>query len=288
MLVFGAIGWVVAANNPDAGFALWMGGMIGTLVLGLVIAFKKTLSVPLILLYAVVEGLFLGAVSQFFTLYFDEPAPRPSRASSAQAVIATLATFAGMFLAYKFGLIKVTAAFRRVMTMMIFGYALFAIVNFIFAMVGATRRSASAAAVASASRSRVRGRPGVVHPRARLRLDRAGDRQRCPAEVLVAPRARPDRHPGLALHRVPPPVRPSASVTEHRTTDTAGAGSPAPAVSSAVPGAAGAGADVVAPEARVELDRIRRRWAELPLDRAEARMPVLRRLLADLAPRSTH
>ena len=44
--------------------------------------------------------------------------------------------------------------------------------------------------------------------------------------------------------------------------------------------------DVVAPEARVELDRIRRRWAELPIDRAEARMPVLRRLLVDLAPRS--
>ena len=52
-----------------------------------------------------------------------------------QAVLATLATFAGMFLAYKFGLIKVTAKFRRIMTMMIFGYAIFAIVNFIFAVV---------------------------------------------------------------------------------------------------------------------------------------------------------
>ena len=50
--------------------------MIGTLVLGLVIAFKKTLSVPLILLYAVVEGLFMGAVSQFFNR------ARGSRASS--------------------------------------------------------------------------------------------------------------------------------------------------------------------------------------------------------------
>ena len=74
-------------------------------------------------------------------------------------------------------------------------------------------------------------------------------------------------------------------MTHDRTTDTAGAGSPAPAVSSAVPTTAG-GADVVAPEARVELDRIRRRWSELPVDRAEVRMPVLRRLLADLAPRS--
>ncbi len=83
-------------------------------------------------------------------------------------------------------------------------------------------------------------------------------------------------------------------MTVDRTTDTAGAGSPAPAVSS-VPPEAGrptadpappASADVVAPEARVELDRIRRRWAELPLERAESGMPLLLRLLADLTPRS--
>ena len=75
-------------------------------------------------------------------------------------------------------------------------------------------------------------------------------------------------------------------MTEHFTNDTAGAGSPAPAVSSLPSDAGGAGDDVVAPEARVELDRIRRRWAELPLERAESRMPVLRRLLADLTARS--
>ena len=139
VLVIGAIGWTVAANSPTGGFALWMGGMIGTLVLGLVIAFKKTLSVPLILLYAVVEGLFLGAVSQFFSLYFDEPGTPAFQGIVAQAVIATLATFTGMFLAYKFGLIKVTARFRRVMTMMIIGYALFAVVNFVFAVVTNTQ-----------------------------------------------------------------------------------------------------------------------------------------------------
>ncbi len=59
--------------------------------------------------------------------------------------------------------------------------------------------------------------------------------------------------------------------------DTAGAGSPAPAVSSA---------DVVAPEARVELERIARRWGELPVARAEGGMPLLRAALADLAARS--
>ena len=47
-----------------------------------------------------------------------------------------------------------------------------------------------------------------------------------------------------------------------------------------------ASGDVVAPQARTELDRIRRRWAELPIAAAEQRMPVLRHLLADLAPRT--
>ncbi|MBM6402730.1 Bax inhibitor-1/YccA family protein [Phycicoccus sp. CSK15P-2] len=124
---FGAVGWGIAAANPALGFMVWMGGMVATLVLGLVIAFKKALSVPLIVGYAVVEGLFVGAVSQFFEQRYA--------GIVAQAVLATLATFAGMFIAYKVGLIKVTPKFRRIVTMMIFGYAIFAVVNFVFAMV---------------------------------------------------------------------------------------------------------------------------------------------------------
>lgn len=134
VLVMGAIGWTVAAANQGIGAMLWIGGMIGTLVLGLVIAFKKTLSVPLIVAYAVVEGLFVGAVSQFFAGYFDPPNTPAFESIVAQAVLATVATFTGMFLAYKFGLIKVTAKFRRIMTMMIFGYAIFAVVNFVYAI----------------------------------------------------------------------------------------------------------------------------------------------------------
>lgn len=126
VLVLGAVGWTVAAANPAVGGMLWLGGMIATLVLGLVIAFKKTLSVPLIVGYAVVEGLFVGAVSQFFNARYD--------GIVATAALATASTFAGMFLAYRFGLIKVTAKFRRIVTMMIFGYAIFAVVNFLFAM----------------------------------------------------------------------------------------------------------------------------------------------------------
>ncbi len=66
-------------------------------------------------------------------------------------------------------------------------------------------------------------------------------------------------------------------MTEGDTHDPAGAGPPAPAASSP---------DVLDPRARVELDRLARRWGELPLGRAEERMPLLRDALADLAPRS--
>ena len=91
------------------------------------------------------------------------------------AVLATLATFAGMFLAYRFGLIKVTDKFRRIMTMAIIGYAIFAVVNFIFAVVTNTTFGIGGTGMLGIAHLGLRGRPGVVHPRARLRLDRAGD-----------------------------------------------------------------------------------------------------------------
>ncbi len=127
VLVTGTVGWVGSAASQGVGFALWMGGAIATLVLGLVIAFRKTLSVPLIVGYALVEGLFVGALSQFFERYYPGIVP--------QAVLATVATFAGMFIAYKTGLIKVTSKFRRMMMMALVGYAVFAVVNFVFAIV---------------------------------------------------------------------------------------------------------------------------------------------------------
>ncbi len=131
VLGVGAFGWIMSDRNQALGQMFWMGGMIGTLILGLVIAFKKSISVPLILAYAALEGLFVGAVSNFFNDFYG-------RGLVSTAVVATLATFAGMFLAYKSGLIKVTDKFRRIVTLMIFGYAIFAVVNFIFAMISST------------------------------------------------------------------------------------------------------------------------------------------------------
>jgi uncharacterized YccA/Bax inhibitor family protein len=127
VLVTGTAGWLLSAANPSLGLLLWGGGVVGTLVIGLIIAFRKVLSVPLILTYAVFEGLFVGALSQSWNDRYD--------GLVGQAVLATVATFAGMFLAYKAGWIKVTNKFRRIMVMALAGYAIFALINFGYAMI---------------------------------------------------------------------------------------------------------------------------------------------------------
>ena len=127
VLVFAAIGWTLAPTS--LGGVVILGGIAATLVLGLVIAFKKTISVPLIVGYAVVEGLMVGAISNYYSTWFDEPDAPVFEGIVAQAVLATLSVFAGMLLAYTTGLIKVTAKFRRIVTMAIIGYAIFALIN---------------------------------------------------------------------------------------------------------------------------------------------------------------
>ncbi len=47
-----------------------------------------------------------------------------------------MSVFVGMLIAYKTGLIKVTEKFRRIVTMAVIGYAIFALVNLLYAVIG--------------------------------------------------------------------------------------------------------------------------------------------------------
>jgi uncharacterized YccA/Bax inhibitor family protein len=132
VLGVGAVAWTLTSPDTSTGFMLMLGGIAGTLVLGLVIAFKKAISVPLIVTYAVFEGALVGAVSKFYNDYFGD-------GIVAQAILATLCVFGAMLFVYKTGILKVTDKFRRIMTFAILGYVVFALVNFIFAMVTNTQ-----------------------------------------------------------------------------------------------------------------------------------------------------
>lgn len=131
LLLFGivvavaAASWVVTDTSPALALPIWLAGMLGGLVVGLVIAFRQKVSVPLILTYAVLEGGFVGAISRVFESY--------AHGVVGQAVLATMATFAGMFIAWKVGVIKVTDRSRRIFGMAVIGYLLFGLVNLVFA-----------------------------------------------------------------------------------------------------------------------------------------------------------
>ena len=68
VLVVAAATWYYVADpaRDNTPMVLMLAGMFGGLAVGLVIAFKKTISVPLIVLYAVLEGVLVGAISMVF------------------------------------------------------------------------------------------------------------------------------------------------------------------------------------------------------------------------------
>lgn len=133
LLVVAGGAWVVAQRSIDTEqsstvLGMWAAGGIVAFVLSLVIAFRKSISVPLIVLYTLAEGVFLGAVSAFFNSAYPGVV--------FQAILATLCVFGGVLLGYKSGLIKVTARSRRIFMYMLIGYALFALVNFVLVLTG--------------------------------------------------------------------------------------------------------------------------------------------------------
>ncbi|MEO3936261.1 Bax inhibitor-1/YccA family protein [Dermatophilaceae bacterium Soc4.6] len=132
VMVSATTSWFVTQGSPDLTMPVWIGGMLLGLGVGLAIAFMKSVSVPLIVLYSVFEGAFLGAFSRVI-----EQTPQYAGIVPT-AIVATLATFAGMFVGYKVGLIKVTSKSRRIFGMAAMGYLLFSLVNVIGLFAGWT------------------------------------------------------------------------------------------------------------------------------------------------------
>ena len=125
MLLVAAGSWFYVGTNPMAAGPMLLGGIVVTLVLGLVIAVKKTISVPLIVAYAAIEGVLVGSISQVYAARWDGVVTT--------AIIATLSVFVAMFAGWKFGIVKVTSRSRRIFSLAIFGYLIFAVANLVAA-----------------------------------------------------------------------------------------------------------------------------------------------------------
>jgi uncharacterized YccA/Bax inhibitor family protein len=107
-------------------YVLALPAMIIGFVLALVNIFKKQPSPPLVLAYAVAEGVFLGAVSGAIAGYL-----RGGGAIVIQAIIGTLGVFVGMLVVYKTGAIRVTPKLTKWITGAIIGVVVLMLANLV-------------------------------------------------------------------------------------------------------------------------------------------------------------
>ncbi len=103
------------AANVDLGplFAAVTIGSLGAFALSMVNSFKRVISPPLVLAFAALEGVALGAISKLFNMQFEGVVTG--------AVLGTFGAFAGTLAAYKFFNIQVGARFRTFVIAAVFG-----------------------------------------------------------------------------------------------------------------------------------------------------------------------
>ena len=134
LAVVGAfVGWGLTAAVPGIGTGIVLVATVGTLVLGLVNAFKRQVSPPLTLLYAACSGIFLGAISYW---YNELALQSDYEGLVLQAVLATFTTFGVMLLLYGTGIVKVNGRFMKIMIVAMVSYLFIGIASFVAALLG--------------------------------------------------------------------------------------------------------------------------------------------------------
>lgn len=135
ILASATVTWL-SISAPVAGEAIqipvgWvLGGVIVGLIAVITATFKPHLSRIAAPVYAIAEGVVLGAISRAFEQEYD--------GIVLQAVGATVSVFAVMLLLYRSQVIRVTERFRRIVMGATLGLVAFYFVSFIFSLFGAT------------------------------------------------------------------------------------------------------------------------------------------------------
>ncbi|MBS1496610.1 MAG: Bax inhibitor-1/YccA family protein [Bacteroidetes bacterium] len=143
MLASSYYSWKEAAQGGDA-WTLILIGVFGGLAVAFIMAFKKQWSQYLAPAYALLEGLFVGAISAYFE--YAVPSTQEGYAGGysgivLQAVGLTFAVVAVMFLLYKFKVIQATPTFKKVIIIATISIGVFYLVCWIITLVGSNAPS---------------------------------------------------------------------------------------------------------------------------------------------------
>ncbi len=124
VILTGALTWVFLPE--DLVSIAWIGGALAGAGLGLALSFMRVCSPPLVLLYAVAQGFFLGAASEAFEQWYP--------GIVAQAVTGTICAFIATLAAYKFFNIQVSTTFRKWVTIVGMGFFVLVFGDFLLSL----------------------------------------------------------------------------------------------------------------------------------------------------------
>jgi len=125
--------WKEAANGGQNTMGLIIGGAIGGFVIAIVMMFKQEWAKYLAPLYALLEGLFIGAISAMYEASFP--------GLVANAVGLTFGVGVSMYFLYSFRIIKATERFKSVIITATMGIAIFYFLVWILSMFGINNMS---------------------------------------------------------------------------------------------------------------------------------------------------
>jgi uncharacterized YccA/Bax inhibitor family protein len=135
MLVVAAGAWFVTlggalspANAQSLTMVPMILGVIGGGILGLVNAFKKNPSVPLIVAYAAFQGLLVGGISAYFEFIFP--------GIVMQATLATVAVVGVTLALFASGKVRASKRGARILMIAMIGYLVFSLLNLVLMWTG--------------------------------------------------------------------------------------------------------------------------------------------------------
>lgn len=134
LVVTSIISFVISLQSQMASAALTFIGIVASFILVLISTLgRKMQSAPVTILYAIFEGMWLGAFSQIVAGY--KVGGQPAMGIIFGAIAGTIGVFIGMLVVYRIGAVRVTPKFTRILTGTMFGILAVIIVNQLISLI---------------------------------------------------------------------------------------------------------------------------------------------------------